>query len=135
MRAATAGGAVRTARDVCGRRDRAGRAAEQRPVQRQAARHGRPGRIAAQISKAEHGDFHNSISDLQRAESGKVVWVMRGMIGERGVAYYAPPSGRSIKPYDPSSPDLSKDAALGQCIQSAHGNPGRLQRCLAKFGP
>jgi hypothetical protein len=94
-----------------------------------------PQRIAAQISKAEDGDFRNSISDLQRADSGKVVWVMRGTIGERGVAYYAPPSGRSIKPYDPSSADLSKGAALGQCIQSAHGDPARLQKCLAKFGP
>jgi hypothetical protein len=93
-----------------------------------------PQRIAAQISKAEDGDFQSSISDLQRADSGKVVWVMRGRIGERGVAYYAPPSGRGVKPYDPSSADLSKGAALGQCIQSAHGDPARLQKCLARFG-
>jgi hypothetical protein len=92
-----------------------------------------PERIAAEASRAEHGDFHLSIGDLQRADSGKVVWVMRGTIGERGVAYYASPPGRRVKPYDPSSPDLSKGAALGQCIQGAHGDPARLQRCVARY--
>lgn len=92
-----------------------------------------PERIAAQISKQEHGDFHLSIGDLQRAESGKVVWILRGTIGERGVAWYAPPGGRSVRPYDPSSPDLSKGAALGQCIQGAHGDPVRLQRCVSRY--
>jgi hypothetical protein len=94
-----------------------------------------PERIAKHISTAEHGDFLLSIGDLQRADSGKVVWVMRGRIGEdRGVAWYARPDGSAVKPYDPSSPELSKGAALGQCIQSAHGDPARLQRCLARYG-
>lgn len=92
-----------------------------------------PERIAAQISTAERGDFHLSIGDLQRADSGKLVWILRGTIGERGVAWYGPPNGRRIRAYDPSSPDLSKGAALGQCIQSAHGDPARLQRCLARY--
>jgi len=95
---------------------------------------GAPERIAAQISKAEHGDFHLSIGDLQRADSGKVVWVMRGTIGERGVAWYASPAGRMVRAYNPASPDLSKGAALGQCIQSAHGDPARLSRCVSRYG-
>jgi hypothetical protein len=92
-----------------------------------------PEQIAGAISSNEHGDFHLSIGDLQRAESGKVVWVMRGTIGERGVAYSAAPNGTSVKPYDPSSPELSKGAALGQCIQGAHGDPARLQRCVSRY--
>jgi hypothetical protein len=94
---------------------------------------GAPERIAARISDAEHGDFHLSIGDLQRADSGKLVWILRGTIGERGVAWYAPPHGAPVKPYNPSSPDLSKGAALGQCIQGAHGDPARLQRCVARY--
>jgi hypothetical protein len=92
-----------------------------------------PERIAEAISGAERGDFHLSIGDLQRADSGTVVWVMRGTIGERGIAYYAPPTGRRIKVYDPSSPDLSKGAALGHCIQAARSDPARLQRCVARY--
>jgi hypothetical protein len=96
---------------------------------------GAPERIAKHVSAAEHGDFLLSIGDLQRAESGKVVWILRGRIGEdRGVAWYARPDGSAVKPYDPSSPDLSKGAALGQCIQGAHGDPARLQRCVARYG-
>lgn len=93
-----------------------------------------PERIARAISAREHGDFHLSIGDLQRADSGRPVWVLRGTIGERGVAWYAPPRGSPVKPYDPSSPDLSRGAALGQCIQGAHGDPARLSRCLSRYG-
>src|SRR3954447_4836599 len=92
-----------------------------------------PGRIAKTISAREHGDFHLSIGDLQRADSGKPVWILRGTIGERGVAWYAPPNGSPVRPYDPSSPDLSKGAALGQCIQGAHGDPARLSRCVSRY--
>src|SRR4051812_45136896 len=91
-----------------------------------------PERIARTISAREHGDFHLSIGDLQRADSGKPVWILRGTIGERGVAWYAPPNGSPVRPYDPSSPDLSKGAALGQCIQGAHGDPARLSRCVSR---
>jgi hypothetical protein len=93
-----------------------------------------PEKIAAAISAAEAGDFHLSIGDIQRAQTGKVIWIMRGTIGERGVAYYAPADGSEIKAYDPSTPELSKGAALGQCIQGAHGTPAKLQRCLRRFG-
>lgn len=93
-----------------------------------------PGRIARAISTAEHGDFHLSIGDIQRADSGKVVWVMRGTIGERGVAYYALPDGSRVRPYNPASPELSRGAALGQCIQAAHLDPQRVQRCVARYG-
>jgi hypothetical protein len=92
-----------------------------------------PERIAKAISAAEDGDFHLSIGDLQRADSGKVFWILRGTIGERGVAYYALPNGSRVKAYNPASPDLSKGAALGQCIQAAHGDPPKLQRCVKRF--
>jgi hypothetical protein len=92
-----------------------------------------PERIAASISAAEHGDFHLSIGDLQRADSGRLFWILRGTIGERGVAWYALPNGSRVKPYNPSTPDLSKGAALSQCIQGAHGDPARLQKCVARF--
>jgi hypothetical protein len=93
-----------------------------------------PERITQAISTAEGGDFHLSIGDVQRAETGKVIWIMRGTIGERGVAYYAPADGSRIKAYDPSTPELSKGAALGQCIQGAHGDPPKLQRCISRYG-
>jgi hypothetical protein len=93
-----------------------------------------PQRIAGTISAAEDGDFHLSIGNLERAESGKLVWVMRGTIGERGVAWSADPDGRDAKRYDPSSPELSKGAALGQCIRRAAGDPVKLQRCVARYG-
>jgi hypothetical protein len=92
-----------------------------------------PQRITRAISAAEGGDFHLSIGDLSRAESGLIVWVMRGTIGERGVAYYAMPNGARVKPYNPSSPELSRGARLGQCIHAAHADPVKLQRCVARF--
>ena len=52
-----------------------------------------PERITRAVSSAEHGDFQLSIGDIQRAETGKLIWTMRGRIGERGVAWYAPPRG------------------------------------------
>jgi hypothetical protein len=93
-------------------------------------------RITRAISRAEHGDFQLSIGDIQRAETGKVIWIMRGRIGERGVAWYAPPRGAPIKPYDPSKPELSKGAALADCIRNAGTDVARVQRCVARFrGP
>jgi hypothetical protein len=94
-----------------------------------------PQRITRAISTAERGDFNLSIGDLERASSGKVVWVMRGRIGERGIAYSAAPEGSRIKPYDPSSPELSSGARLGQCIQRAKGDPAKLQRCVKLHAP
>jgi hypothetical protein len=96
---------------------------------------GAPGRIAARISDAEHGDFHLSIGDLQRADSGKLVWILRGTIGERGVAWYAAPDGSRVKRYDPSSTDLSAGAALSKCISRAHNDVAKVQRCVARFKP
>ena len=90
-----------------------------------------PQRIARTISRNEGGDFHLSIGDISRADSGKLVWIMRGTIGERGVAWYAAPDGSHVKRYDPSSPDLSQGARLGRCIQRAHNDPAKLQRCVA----
>ena len=92
-----------------------------------------PERITRSISRAEHGDFQLSIGDVQRADTGKVIWTMRGRIGERGVAWYAPPRGSPIKPYDPSKPGLSKGAALGDCIQRAHNDVAKVQRCVARY--
>lgn len=95
-----------------------------------------PERISRAISKREGGDFLLSIGDLQRAETGKLIWTMRGRIGEdRGVAWYAPPHGAPIKPFDPSKPDLSKGAALGNCIQKAGTNVAKVQRCVRLYTP
>jgi hypothetical protein len=93
-----------------------------------------PERFSRAISRREGGDFHLSIGDLQRAETGKLIWTMRGTIGERGVAWYAPPHGQPIKPFDPSKPELSKGAALGECIQKAGTDVAKVQRCVARFG-
>jgi hypothetical protein len=93
-----------------------------------------PERITRAISGVEHGDFQLSIGDIQRADTGKLVWTMRGRVGERGVAWYAPPRGAPIKPYDPSKPELSKGAALGDCIQRAHSDVAKIQRCVAHYG-
>jgi hypothetical protein len=93
-----------------------------------------PDRIARTISKAESGDFQLSIGDIQRAETGTVIWIMRGRIGERGVAYYALPDGSRVKPYDPSKPELSKGAALGECIHSAHNDVAKVRRCVSRYG-
>lgn len=91
------------------------------------------GRMSKAISEAEHGDFHLSIGDLQRADTGKVVWTLRGTIGERGVAYYAPPHGTPIKPFDPSKPELSRGAALGECIRAAGADVAKVQRCVKRY--
>jgi hypothetical protein len=92
-----------------------------------------PERITRAISRAESGDFQLSIGDIQRAETGKLIWIMRGRIGERGVAYYAPPGGSPIKPYDPSKAELSKGAALGDCIRRARTDVAKVQRCVARY--
>jgi hypothetical protein len=92
-----------------------------------------PERITRAVSEAEGGDFQLSIGDLQRAGSGRLVWVMRGRIGERGIAYSARPDGGGVKPYDPSSPDLSKGAALSECIKRAGADPAKVQRCADRF--
>jgi hypothetical protein len=95
-----------------------------------------PERMTRAISRAEHGDFQLSIGDIQRAETGKVIWTMRGRIGERGVAWYAPASGAPIKPFDPSKPELSKGAALADCIRNAQPDVAKVQRCVARYaGP
>ena len=92
-----------------------------------------PERMSKAISEAEHGDFHLSIGDLQRAETGKLIWTLRGTIGERGVAYSASPHGTPIKPYNPAGPDLSKGAALGDCIQKAGADMAKVQRCVQRY--
>jgi hypothetical protein len=93
-----------------------------------------PKRIFDAISAREHGDFQLSIGDLQRADTGKLVWTMRGLIGpERGVAYTANPGGRAVTRYDPTSPKLSKATQLTNCIHKAAGDPVKLQRCVTKF--
>jgi hypothetical protein len=95
-----------------------------------------PERISRAISKAEGGDFLLSIGDLERADTGKLIWTMRGRIGEdRGVAWYAPPHGEPVKPYDPSKPELSKGAALGQCISKAAGDVAKVQACVRRYTP
>jgi hypothetical protein len=65
-----------------------------------------PGRISRSISEREDGDFRVSIGDVGRAGSGRIVWVMRGLVGERGVAYAARADGRRIGQYNPSLPLL-----------------------------
>ena len=80
-----------------------------------------PERITQAISIAEHGDFQLSIGDLQRAETGKLVWTMRGRIGERGVAWYAPPTGTPIKPFDPSKPDGAPRKLLDSSLLQSLG--------------
>jgi hypothetical protein len=93
-----------------------------------------PERITRAISQREGGDFRISIGDLQRADTGKLIWTMRGLVGERGVAWYAPPSGRPIRPFNPGAPALSKGAALGQCISHARGDVAKVRHCVARFG-
>jgi len=92
-----------------------------------------PERMTRAMSRAEHGDFQLSIGDIQRAETGKVIWTMRGRIGERGVAWYAPASGAPIRPFDPSKPELSKGAALADCIRNAQPDVAKVQRCVARY--
>jgi hypothetical protein len=92
-----------------------------------------PERITTAISRAEHGDFQLSIGDLQRAETGKLIWTMRGRVGERGVAWTAPPNGATVRTYAPASPELSKGAALGNCIKQAGTDVARVQRCVVRY--
>ena len=94
-----------------------------------------PERITHAISDAEGSKFQLSIADLERAETGKIVWIMRGRIGERGIAYFAPDDGSRIKPYNPSDPELSKAARLVQCTSRAHNKAKKVQRCLDRFPP
>jgi hypothetical protein len=94
-----------------------------------------PQRIARAISTREDGDFQLSIGDFERSETGKLIWILRGRIGERGVAYYAAPDGSRVKRYDPSSAALSAGAALSRCIQRAHNDVAKVQRCVARFKP
>ena len=94
-----------------------------------------PKRIFDAISERENGKFSLSIGDLQRAQTGTLVWTMRGVIGERGVAYTATPAGRDVKRYDPTSSELSLATRLTQCLQGANNDPAKVQRCVARFKP
>lgn len=94
-----------------------------------------PERITRAIAEAEGGKFSLSIADLERADTGKIVWIMRGMIGERGIAYFAPANGSRIKPYNPSDPELSKAARLVKCTSRANNDAKKVQRCLDRFPP
>lgn len=107
--------------------------ASNRPFSQSQIDTGAPERMSKAISEAEHGDFHLSIGDLQRAETGKLIWTLRGTIGERGVAYYASPHGAPIKPFNPASSELSKGAALGECIQKAGSDVAKVQRCVQRY--
>jgi hypothetical protein len=66
-----------------------------------------PQKVSKAINEFEGGDYHNSYATLERAESGKLVWVMRGTIRDRGVAYSADYKGGHVKRYNPASPELS----------------------------
>lgn len=66
-----------------------------------------PARIARSISEREGGDFLVSLGDIGRSGDGpRLFWVMRGRVGERGVAYAARADGRRVGVYDPSLPRL-----------------------------
>jgi hypothetical protein len=93
-----------------------------------------PGRIAAAITRAEGDEFLLSLGTLERAGSGRLVWVLRGRIGERGVAYSARPDGKRVARYDPSSAELSRGAALSRCLRGVARNPERARRCLQRAG-
>ena len=64
-----------------------------------------PGRISRSISRREGGDFQLSIGDVGRAGSGRIIWVLRGLVGERGVAWAARSDGRRVVTYNPGLPD------------------------------
>jgi hypothetical protein len=64
-----------------------------------------PGRVSRSVSEREGGDFRLSLGDFGRAGSGRPVWVMRGLVGERGVAYAARADGRRVGVYNPALPD------------------------------
>ena len=59
------------------------------------------------IDEFESGDFHLSYGTLERADSHKLVWVLRGTIRDRGVAYSADYKGHAVKRYNPASRELS----------------------------
>jgi len=64
-----------------------------------------PGRISRSISAREGGDFRVSIGDVGRTgDGGRILWIMRGLVGERGVAYAARANGRGVGQYNPSLP-------------------------------
>lgn len=66
-----------------------------------------PGRISRSITRREGGDFLLSIGDVGRSgDGGRILWVMRGIVGERGIAYAARPDGTRIGAYNPSLPGL-----------------------------
>jgi hypothetical protein len=94
-----------------------------------------PKRIFDAVSEREGGRFSLSIGDLQRAQTGTLVWTMRGVVGERGVAYTATPAGRGVRRYDPTSSQLSVATRLTQCLRRAGSDPAQVQRCVARFTP
>jgi hypothetical protein len=66
-----------------------------------------PGRISRSISEREGGDFRISLGDVGRSgDGGRILWVMRGLVGERGVAYAARDDGRGVGQYNPALPLL-----------------------------
>ena len=92
-------------------------------------------RMSRAISAREGGDFRLSIADLERAETGKIVWIVRGMVGERGIAWFAGSNGRRVKPYSPVDPDLSRSARRVQCTSRADNKAAKVKRCLERFPP
>jgi hypothetical protein len=66
-----------------------------------------PQKVSKAIDEFESGDFHLSLGTLERANSRNLVWVLRGIVGERGVAYSADYKGHGVKRYNPASPELS----------------------------
>jgi hypothetical protein len=66
-----------------------------------------PQKVSKAIDEFESGDFHLSLGTLERANSHKLVWVLRGTIRDRGVAYSADYKGHGVKRYNPASPELS----------------------------
>jgi hypothetical protein len=66
-----------------------------------------PEKVSKAIDEFEGGDFRLSLGTLERANSGKLVWVLRGIVGERGVAYSANYDGSHVRRYNPASPELS----------------------------
>jgi hypothetical protein len=66
-----------------------------------------PQKVSKAIDEFEGGDFHLSLGTLERANSRKLVWVLRGIVNDRGVAYSADYKGHGVKRYNPASPELS----------------------------
>ena len=63
-----------------------------------------PARVSRRISAREGGDFLLTLADFGRTGSGRLAWVMRGRVGERGVAWFGSRDGRRVAPYNPASP-------------------------------